>query len=59
MLFVHLFRGFFGVHEQNHERYRDAGADQMIVGALSQNPKSIKDEIERLAEKLVVPSAKL
>jgi len=41
------------------KRYRDAGADQMIVGALSQDPKSIKGEIERLAEKLVVPSAKI
>jgi len=41
------------------KQYRDAGADQIIVGALSQDPKSIKTEIERLAEKLVVPSAKL
>ncbi len=41
------------------KRYRDAGADQVIVGALSQDPKNIKAEIERLAEKLVVPSTKL
>jgi len=41
------------------KQYRDVGADQIIVGALSQDSKSIKTEIERLAEKLVAPAAKL
>jgi hypothetical protein len=31
----------------------------VIVGALPSDPKQVKGEIERLAEKLVVPSAKL
>jgi len=41
------------------QRYRDAGVHQVIVGAIPRDPKEIKGEIERLAEKLVVPSAKL
>lgn len=41
------------------KRYRDAGADQVIVGAFGENGKAIQTEIERLAEKLVVPSTKL
>jgi hypothetical protein len=41
------------------KHYRDAGADQVIVGAFGENGKAIQAEIERLAEKLVVPSAKL
>jgi len=41
------------------KRYRDAGADQVIVGAFGENGKAIQAEIERLAEKLVVPSTKL
>jgi probable F420-dependent oxidoreductase len=41
------------------KRYRDVGVDQVIVGGIARDPKEIKGEIERLAEKLVVPSAKL
>jgi len=41
------------------KRYRDAGADQVIVGAFGENGKAIQAEIERLAEKLVVSSTKL
>jgi probable F420-dependent oxidoreductase len=41
------------------QRYRDAGVHQVIVGAIPRDPKEITGEIERLAEKLVVPSAKL
>jgi probable F420-dependent oxidoreductase len=41
------------------KRYRDAGVDQVIVGGIPSDPKQAKAEIERLAEKLVVPSAKL
>jgi probable F420-dependent oxidoreductase len=41
------------------KRYHDAGADQVIVGAFGENGKAIQAEIERLAEKLVVPSTKL
>jgi len=41
------------------KRYRDVGVDQVIVGAIPSDAKGMKAEIERLAEKLVVPSAKL
>lgn len=41
------------------KRYRDAGVDQVIAGGIPSDPKQAKAEIERLAEKLVVPSAKL
>lgn len=41
------------------KRYRDAGVDQVIAGGIPSDPKEAKVEIERLAEKLVVPSAKL
>lgn len=41
------------------KRYRDVGVDQVIVGAIPSDAKGLKAEIERLAEKLVVPSAKL
>jgi alkanesulfonate monooxygenase SsuD/methylene tetrahydromethanopterin reductase-like flavin-dependent oxidoreductase (luciferase family) len=41
------------------KRYRDAGVDQVIAGGIPSDPKKAKAEIERLAEKLVVPSAKL
>jgi alkanesulfonate monooxygenase SsuD/methylene tetrahydromethanopterin reductase-like flavin-dependent oxidoreductase (luciferase family) len=41
------------------KRYRDAGVHQVVVGAIPRDPKGLRGEIERLAEKLVVPSAKL
>ncbi len=41
------------------KQYRDAGVQQVVVGAIPRDPQGIKGEIERLAEKLVVPSAKL
>jgi probable F420-dependent oxidoreductase len=41
------------------KQYRDAGVQHVVVGAIPRDPKGIKGEIERLAEKLVVPSAKL
>ncbi len=41
------------------KRYRDAGVDQVIAGGIPSDPTQAKAEIERLAEKLVVPSAKL
>lgn len=41
------------------KRYRDAGVHQVIVGAIPRDPQGVKGELERLAEKLVVPSAKL
>ena len=41
------------------KRYRDAGADQVIVGAIVEDAKALPGEIERLAERLVVPAAKL
>ncbi len=41
------------------KQYRDAGAHQVVVGAIPRDPQGIKGEIERLAEKLVVPAAKL
>jgi probable F420-dependent oxidoreductase len=41
------------------KQYRDAGVQQVVVGAIPGDPRGIKGEIERLAEKLVVPSEKL
>ena len=41
------------------KRYRDAGVHQVALGAIPRDAKGIKGEIERLAEKLVVPAAKL
>jgi hypothetical protein len=41
------------------KQYRDAGVHQVVVGAIPRDPQGIKGEIERLADKLVVPSAKL
>ncbi|MGE0826312.1 MAG: LLM class F420-dependent oxidoreductase [Candidatus Binatia bacterium] len=41
------------------KQYRDAGAQQVIVGAFGDNGKAIQTEIERLAEQLVVPAARL
>jgi probable F420-dependent oxidoreductase len=41
------------------KQYRDAGAHQVVVGAIPREPRGIKGEIERLSEKLVVPAAKL
>lgn len=41
------------------KQFRDAGVHEVIVGALPSDPKQVKSEIERLAEKLVVPAAKL
>lgn len=41
------------------KRFRDAGVHQVIAGGIPHDAKNAKGEIERLAEKLVVPSAKL
>ena len=41
------------------KRYRDAGADQVIVGAIVEDAKALPGEIERLAEHVVVPATKL
>src|SRR5262245_35185039 len=41
------------------KHYRDAGVQQVMVGGIPSDPQKIKGEIERLADKLVVPSAKL
>jgi probable F420-dependent oxidoreductase len=41
------------------KRYRDLGVDQVIVGGFADDPSKIRGEIEKLAEKLVVPSASL
>jgi probable F420-dependent oxidoreductase len=41
------------------KRYRDAGVHQMIVGSIPRDPKTAQAEIEKLAEKIVVPAAKL
>jgi hypothetical protein len=40
------------------KRYRDAGADQMIVGSIPRDPKTVQAEVEQLAEKIVIPAAK-
>jgi hypothetical protein len=41
------------------KKFRDAGIHQVIAGGIPSNPKNAKGDIERLAEKLVAPSAKL
>lgn len=41
------------------KRYRDAGAHQVILVPMLLDPKDVEREIERLAEKVVVPAAKL
>ncbi|MGH8007404.1 MAG: TIGR03619 family F420-dependent LLM class oxidoreductase [Candidatus Binatia bacterium] len=41
------------------KRYRDAGVHQVIVGSIPRDPKTVQGEIERLAEKIVAPAAKL
>src|SRR5262249_27343336 len=41
------------------KQYRDVGVHQVVVGAIPRNGQGLKGEIERLAGKLVAPSAKL
>ena len=41
------------------KRYRDAGVDQVILGAIPTDPSKIKADVERLAEKIVVPAEKI
>lgn len=41
------------------KRYRDAGAEQLIVGGIPNDPEGIKREIERLGEKFVAPATNL
>lgn len=41
------------------KQFRDAGAHQVIAGGIPHDANAAKGEIERLAEKLVVPAAKL
>ena len=41
------------------KRYRDAGVHQVVIGTIPRDPKSVQGDIERLAEKIVAPSAKL
>src|SRR6516165_9840110 len=37
------------------KRYRDAGVDQLVIGTIPRDPKTAQGDIERLAEKIVVP----
>jgi alkanesulfonate monooxygenase SsuD/methylene tetrahydromethanopterin reductase-like flavin-dependent oxidoreductase (luciferase family) len=39
------------------KRYRDAGVQQVIIGALPRDPKTVQGDIERLAERIVAPAA--
>ncbi len=41
------------------KRYRDAGVDQVMLGAIPTDPSKIKANIERLAEKIVVPAERI
>ncbi|MGH8010840.1 MAG: TIGR03619 family F420-dependent LLM class oxidoreductase, partial [Candidatus Binatia bacterium] len=41
------------------KRYRDAGAHQVILGSIPRDVNTAKAEVERLAEKIAVPAAKL
>lgn len=40
------------------KRYRDAGVQQVIVGSIPRDPKTVQGDIERLAEQIVAPAAK-
>jgi hypothetical protein len=41
------------------KRYRDAGVDQLVIGTISLDPKTVQGDVERLAETIVAPAAKL
>ncbi len=40
------------------KRYRDAGVHQVVVGTIPRDPKTVQADVERLAEKIVVPAAR-
>jgi hypothetical protein len=41
------------------KRYRDAGVHQVVVGTIPRDLKTVEADVERLAEKIVVPAARL
>jgi hypothetical protein len=41
------------------KRYRDAGVHQVVVGTIPRDPRTVQGDVERLAEKIVAPAAKL
>jgi probable F420-dependent oxidoreductase len=41
------------------KRFRDVGVHQIIVGGFASDPKAVKGDIEKLAEKITVPAASL
>jgi alkanesulfonate monooxygenase SsuD/methylene tetrahydromethanopterin reductase-like flavin-dependent oxidoreductase (luciferase family) len=41
------------------KRYRDAGVQQIILGGAPAKPELLRAEIERVAERVVVPSARV
>jgi hypothetical protein len=41
------------------KRYRDAGVHQVVVGTIPRDPKTVQGDVQRLAEKIVAPPAKL
>ena len=41
------------------KRYRDAGVHQVVLGTIPRDPKTVQGDVERLAEKIVAPAAKL
>jgi probable F420-dependent oxidoreductase len=41
------------------KRYRDVGVDQVMLGAIPTDPSKIRADIERLAEKIVVPAERI
>jgi probable F420-dependent oxidoreductase len=48
-----------GADADKLKRYRDAGADQVIVPAVARNASSLRSTLERLAESLVEPARSL
>jgi hypothetical protein len=40
------------------KRYRDAGVHQVVVGTIPRDPKTVQADVERLAEKIVVPAVR-
>jgi alkanesulfonate monooxygenase SsuD/methylene tetrahydromethanopterin reductase-like flavin-dependent oxidoreductase (luciferase family) len=41
------------------KRYHDAGVHQVVVGTILRDPKTVQADVERLADKIVAPSAKV
>ena len=41
------------------KHYRDAGVHQVLVGTIQRDPKTVQEDVERVAEKIIAPAAKV